>query len=188
MEFSDYNPSESDPKMQTLWLDAKYAEYSAEGSKKSHSVFLIPPNISGPIHIGNALMVALQDIEARYHRAKGESVLWVPGLDHGGYETQVTYERSAEERGITKARHEYRSEQLYTSIEEFVAEHRSTIAQQISSLGASVDWSRLRYTLDEPALAAAHNTFQNLVRDGLVVRKSYMVHYCPHCATVLADI
>lgn len=188
MKFPDYNPKESDQAMQTLWLDAKCAEYKAEGSKKTHSVFLIPPNISGPIHVGNALMVALQDIEARYHRAQGESVLWIPGLDHGGYETQVTYERSAEEKGVTAARHEYRSEDLFPSIEEFVTEHRSTIVQQISSLGASVDWSRLRYTLDDPAIAATNNTFQKLVGDGLVGRKSYMVHYCPHCATVLADI
>lgn len=184
----EYSFKDVEKKVQKQWEESGCFKYEKTSESKPFSMFLIPPNASGPIHVGNALMVAIQDILARHYRAKGTDTLWVPGFDHGGYETQVTFERSLEERGIFTSREEYPSKQLFNRIEDFVEGNKTAITRQIKSLGASVDWSRLRYTLDEESLHSTNKMFGKLVEDTLISRKSYMMNYCTACATVLADI
>lgn len=181
-----YNFKGEEQKIKTLW-ETK-ADFSPQGGngEKTFSMFLVPPNASGPLHVGNALMIAIQDVLARYHRAKGRRTLWVPGTDHGGYETQVTFERELEQAGKDKST--YKRKELIAALAQFVAGHNETIKRQVNALGASVDWSRFRYTLDEDALASTDAMFKRLVADELVYRQSYMVNYCTSCATVLADI
>jgi valyl-tRNA synthetase len=183
-----YDVKKTEKKVTTLWQTQSQKTLLHNGAAKPFSMYLIPPNASGPMHIGNAFMIALQDIIARYHRVKGDHTLWIPSIDHGGYETQVTFEREQEQKGIEKTKEEYRREDLYTSIEAFVAQNVETIIRQINTLGASVDWSRYRFTLDDPSRKTTEDIFAKMVSDRLIYRESYMVHYCTECATVLADI
>ncbi|MDO8482406.1 MAG: class I tRNA ligase family protein [bacterium] len=181
-----YNHKEVEARISQMWEQGNYFISHIDPTKKPFSIFLTPPNASGGMHIGNMLMIAIQDILARYHRAKGKSTLWIPGTDHGGYETQVTFERELEKRG--KNRLEYRKKDLFTEIQHYVEGNNELIKSQIKTMGASVDWSRFRFTMDEESLAAVAETFRKMVSDNLIYRRSYMVNYCASCGTVLADI
>ncbi len=181
-----YNFKEVEPAIANLWEKGTYFTPRVQKGRRPYSMFLVPPNASGQMHVGNALMVAIQDILARFHRAKGEPTLWVPGTDHGGYETQVTFEREREKEGL--GGEEFRRSELFSSIEKFVARNNEAIVRQVKALGASVDWSRFRFTLDAQSLAATEHMFRKMVTDNLVYRSSYMVNYCSSCKTVLADI
>src|SRR3989344_3010696 len=181
-----YNHKEAERRISLMWERDNYFTPKIELSKKPFSIFLVPPNASGAMHIGNALMIAIQDILARFHRAKGDPTLWIPSTDHGGYETQVTFERELEKAG--KDKWKFGSKKLFEAIKHFVEGNNETIKGQIKDLGASVDWSRFRYTMDSESLRSINKTFNKLVADNLIYRRSYMASYCPSCATILADI
>ena len=157
-----------------------------EKGKKPFSMFLNPPNASGPMHIGNALMIAIQDILARYHRASGEPTLWVPSTDHGGYETQVTFEKELEKNGKSKL--DYNKKEFFSAISQFVEKNNHIIKNQVKVLGASVDWSRFRFAWDDKSVLSAQEMFRKMVSDNLIYRRLYMINYCPSCATFLAEI
>ena len=157
-----------------------------DGARKPFSIFLNPPNASGPMHIGNVLIVAIQDILARYHRANAEPTLWIPSTDHGGYETQVTFEKELAKLGKNKA--DYTKKEFFEAINQFVEKNNHIIKNQVKVLGASVDWNRFRFTLDDKSLLAADEMFRKMVFDNLIYRREYMVNYCPSCATFLAEI
>lgn len=179
-----YDFKKIEPAISELWQGSDYAK--PHGSGRPFSMYLIPPNASGPLHVGNALMIAMQDVLARYHRAQGEQTLWIPGTDHGGYETQVTFEQELQAMGRT--RDEFTRRELYGAIEAFVAKNNETIRRQVAQMGASVDWSHERFTLDAHSLAFVERMFRRMVADNLLYRSAYMVNYCSECATVLADI
>ena len=183
-EFYDYKRIE--PKIADLWEKSDVFTARIDPSKKPFSLYLTPPNASGPMHVGNALMVAIQDILARYHRALGEPTLWVPSIDHGGYETQVTFEKKLEAAGDDKSR--YTSAELFGAIKKFVDENSTVIKSQIKRLGASVDWTRFRFTMDETSLKSVAQMFRKMVSQNLIYRRPYMVYYCPSCSTLLSDI
>ena len=182
----NYNHKEVEARICRLWEGNNYFTPQVDHSKKPYSIFLVPPNASGAMHIGNVLMIAIQDILARYHRLKGQPTLWIPSTDHGGYETQVTFERELEKVG--KDRFQYHRNELFTEIEKYVERNNESIKSQIRAMGASVDWTRFRYTLDAISLKAVGQMFRKMVSDKLIYRSSYMVNYCPSCGTVLADI
>lgn len=182
----NYNHQEVERRINFLWERDNYFTPKIDLEKKPFSIFLVPPNASGAMHIGNALMIAIQDILARYHRAKGDPTLWIPSTDHGGYETQVNFEREVEKSGIDRLN--YNSKELFEVIRLFVEDNNQTIKSQIRALGASVDWSRFRFTMDSQSLQSINKTFKKLVADNLIYRRSYMASYCPSCATILADI
>jgi len=181
-----YNFKEVEPQIISLWEKSNYFPPQIDPAKKPFSIFLTPPNASGPMHIGNAFMIAIQDILARYHRAKGDPTLWIPATDHGGYETQVTFEKNLETQGRDKS--EFKKADLYQTVGEFVKKNNVFIKSQIKAMGASVDWSRFRFTMDEESLNSVLGTFKKMVADNLIYRAPYMVHYCPNCATILSDI
>lgn len=181
-----YNHKEVEPRIGKIWGSGKYFTPKIDPAKKPFSIFLVPPNASGGMHIGNMFMIAIQDILARYHRAKGEPTLWIPSTDHGGYETQVTFERELEKEG--KNRLQYRKDELFGKIKKFVEGNNELIKTQIKSAGASVDWTRFRFTMDEVSLRFVDETFKKMVSENLIYRRSYMVNYCSSCGTVLADI
>src|SRR3989338_8320707 len=114
----NYNHKEVEIQVISMWDKANYFTPEINPAKKPFSIFLTPPNASGPMHVGNALMIAVQDILARYHRAKGDSTLWIPATDHGGYETQVTFEKELEKNG--KDRSEFSKQELFELIRQFV--------------------------------------------------------------------
>lgn len=156
---------------------------------KQHNPFTIvlpPPNASGKMHMGNVLMIAIEDLMIRYHRMKGDPTLWIPGTDHAGFETQITYERELKKQG--KSRFEFDRETLYQNIWEFVQKNKSQIEDQIKQMGASVDWSRYTFTLDPHVVSTVYSTFAKMYKEGLVYRDNYMVNYCPKCGTTFADL
>ena len=153
---------------------------------KPFTIVLPPPNASGKMHMGNVLMIAIEDLMIRYHRMKGDPTLWIPGTDHAGFETQVTYERELKKQG--KSRFEFDRETLYQNIWEFVQNNKSVIEGQIKQMGASVDWSRYTFTLDPHVVSTVYETFAKMHKEGLVYRDNYMVNYCPKCGTTFADL
>ncbi|MEY2664317.1 MAG: hypothetical protein RIT04_125 [Candidatus Parcubacteria bacterium] len=182
----DYDHKEIEPRISKIWKESGNFTPQIDSSKKPFSMFLVPPNASGGMHIGNVLMIAIQDMLARHYRAKGRPTLWIPGTDHGGYETQVTFERKLEKEG--KSRFDFRRADFFNEIQKFVESNNSSIKSQIDAMGASVDWTRFRYTMDERALKSATDMFTKMVSDNLIYRRNYMVNYCSSCGTVLADI
>ena len=155
-------------------------------NKKPFTIILPPPNASGGMHTGNVLMIAIEDILIRWHRMKGDPTLWLPGTDHAGTETQITYERELKKEG--KSRFQFDRKTLYKNIQEFVFKNKHFIEDQIRAMGASVDWTRYKFTLDEDVLETVRETFEKLHNEGLVYRDNYMVNYCPVCGTTYADI
>lgn len=181
-----YNHQEVEPRIYKMWEEGGYFTPQIDPAKKPYSIFLTPPNASGGMHIGNVLMIAIQDILARFYRANGRPTLWVPSTDHGGYETQVTFERELEKVG--KSRLDFSRSKLFSEINSFVEKNNELIKTEIRAAGASVDWSRFRYTMDDGSLQTVDETFKKMVRDNLIYRRPYMVNYCASCGTVLADI
>ena len=154
--------------------------------KKPFTIILPPPNASGKMHIGNVLMIAIEDILIRWHRMKGEPALWLPGTDHAGIETQITFERELKKQ--SRSRFNFDRDSLYREIWQFVQNNKKLVEDQIRRMGASVDWSRNRFTLDPEVIKTVCGTFEKLASDNLVYRDDYIVNYCPVCGTTFADI
>lgn len=186
---SRYNPSENEPAIYSLWEKSGYFNPDRlpnSDNRKPYTILLPPPNASGKMHIGNVLMIAIEDLLIRWKRMQGYAALWVPGTDHAGFETQVTFERQLKKEG--KSRFQFDRQTLYNMIWKFVHTNKKDIDNQLKSMGASVDWSRYTFTLDDHVINTVHNTFKKMYDEGLVYRDDYMVNYCPKCGTTFADL
>jgi valyl-tRNA synthetase len=181
-----YNSKEAENKWYSIWEKAGYFKPEINPNGKPYTIVLPPPNASGKMHTGNVLMIAIEDLLIRWHRMKGYAALWVPGTDHAGTETQVTFERELKKQG--KSRFSYSREELYKAIWEFVENNKSSIESQIRQMGASVDWERYTFTLDDAVIKTVHETFKKMNSDGLVYRGDYMVNYCTKCGTTYSDV
>ena len=170
----------------TRWEQGGFFAPDSKAKGKPFTIVLPPPNASGKMHMGNVLMIAIEDLMIRYHRMKGDPTLWIPGTDHAGFETQITYERELKKQG--KSRFEFDRETLYKNIWDFVQGNKSVIEGQIRQMGASVDWSRYTFTLDPHVISTVYETFAKMHKEGLVYRDNYMVNYCPKCGTTFADL
>lgn len=159
-------------------------EINPEG--KPYTIILPPPNASGKMHTGNVLMIAIEDLLIRWKRMQGYAALWVPGTDHAGTETQITFEKALQKEG--KSRFNYSRDELYKEIWDFVQNNKHNIEAQIREMGASVDWDRYKFTLDPDVIKTVHNTFKKMVADDLVYRGDYIVNYCTKCGTTYADV
>jgi valyl-tRNA synthetase len=179
-----YEPSVYETDVYALW--GKTQAFLPRKAGKSYSVVVPPPNANGNLHIGHALTLGLEDIAVRYHRLKGESALLLPGADHAGFETQAVYEKRLAAEG--KSRFDFTREQLYSDMWDFVAENRANFEEQIRRLGASVDWSRYTFTLDEKIVKRAHATFKKMWDEKLIYRGERLVNYCTFHRTGFADI
>lgn len=169
-----------------MWEENGYFKAKRDPEKEPYTIVLPPPNASGKMHIGNVLMIAIEDLLIRWKRMQGYSALWVPGTDHAGFETQIKFEKKLKKEG--RSRFDFDRKTLYKKIWEFVQENKGLIEDQIREMGASVDWSRYTFTLDEDVLQTVLNTFKKLHDDGFVYRDDYMVNYCPVCGTTFADL
>jgi valyl-tRNA synthetase len=145
-----------------------------------------PPNANGNLHLGHALINALQDSLIRYHRMQGKNTIYIPGADHAGFETWVVYERKLEAEG--KTRFDFSREELYQQTWDFVAKNRSNMEIQVRELGASCDWSKQVFTLDKNVVEVAYRTFKKMWGDGLIYRGERLVNYCTKHDTSFADI
>jgi valyl-tRNA synthetase len=181
-----YEPQQYEPEIYTLWETSKAFAPRGEGEKGYFSLVLPPPNANGNLHVGHALVVAVEDVMARYHRLKGEKTSFLPGADHAGFETWVVYEKQLEKEG--KTRFDFSREELYTQVWDFVEAHRGNMEIQLRELGASLDWDHHTFTLDAKVVNRAYKTFKKLWDDGLVYRGKRLVNYCTKHHTAFADI
>lgn len=180
-----YEPHEYESTIYDLWEQSGAFEPNPKG-KGNYCIVLPPPNANAKLHVGHTLVMGIQDILIRYHRMKGERVLWAPGADHAGFETQVVYEKHLAKQG--KSRFDFTREELYEQIKVFVGQNRQEFDKIFRTLGASVDWQRFTFTLDQNVVDTAYNTFKKMWDDGLIYRGERLVNYCTQHRTGFADI
>lgn len=181
-----YDPSEYESDIYALWEKSEAFTPTHRGSKESFSIVVPPPNANGNLHLGHGLTLGLEDIAVRYHRMKGEASLLLPGADHAGFETQSVYEKELQKQG--KSRFDLSREELYEQIWDFVGQNKDNYESQFRRLGASVDWSRYTYTLDDKVVRRAYDTFKKMWNEKLIYRGERLVNYCTQHRTGFADI
>ena len=180
-----YEPSQYEDVIYQLW-EKSGAFVPTEDGKENYSIVMPPPNANGNLHLGHALTVAIQDTLIRYHRMRGFNTLYLPGADHAGFETWVVYEKKLNELG--KTRFDFTREELFEQVWKFVDENKGNMLTQTRQLGASADWSRFTFTLDEKIVKTTYKTFKRLWDDKLVYRGERLVNYCTTHRTSFADI
>ena len=182
-----YNPKEIEQQWYTYWEEKGYFHEEVDTKKEPFSIVLPPPNVTGQLHMGHALDNTLQDILIRTKRMQGYNVLWMPGTDHAGIATQVKVEENIM-KTEGKSRHDLGREEFLKRVWEWKQEYGNTIVKQIRSLGASCDWTRERFTLDEGYHEAVLKVFVELYEKGLIYRGERITNWCPNCLTALSDI
>ena len=155
-------------------------------SQDAYTIVIPPPNVTGSLHMGHALNNTLQDIMIRYNRMLGKDTLWQPGTDHAGIATQMVVERQMEAEGLT--RHDLGREKFIERVWEWKAESGGTITRQLRRLGASCDWSRERFTMDEGLSKAVQKVFVELHKAGLIYRDKRLVNWDPMLHTAISDL
>ena len=168
------------------WVEGGYFTPVIDRSKKPFVVIMPPPNVTGELHMGHALTAALEDLMVRWHRMKGEPTLFLPGSDHAGIATQVVVERMIASDGIS--RHDLGRQKFVERVWDWVERYGSRIDEQLERLGASCDWTRKAFTLDEGPSRAVRTTFVNLYKKRLIYRGERMTNWCPRCRTALSDL
>jgi valyl-tRNA synthetase len=181
-----YDPSGVESRWYAEWERRGYFEANAGDAGRPYCIVIPPPNVTGSLHLGHALDNTLQDVLIRYKRMDGYNALWVPGTDHAGIATQYVMERQLAAEGKTK--HDIGREAFLDRMWRWKEESRGTIISQLKRLGASCDWRRERFTMDEGLSRAVRETFVRLYEEGLVYQDDYIVNWCPRCQTVLADL
>jgi len=188
-----YNSKETESRIYSAWEKSGFfnpdncveAGHTAKDAK-SFTIIMPPTNANGSLHAGHGLVMTVEDIITRYKRMSGYKTLWLPGLDHAGFETQVVYEKKLEKEG--KSRFDFERKQLYEDILKFTLENSANIKSQIRSTGASCDWSREKFTLDEDIIKIVYQTFKKLEDDKLLYRGKRIISWCPKHQTSFADI
>ena len=183
-----YQPQESEGAMYELWEKSGFFNPDNLPGDRTEpfTIIMPPPNANGSLHAGHALFVTLEDIMIRYNRMRGKKALWVPGADHAGFETQVVYEKRLEKEG--RSRFDLKPDELYKEIYNFTIANKSFMENQLRQLGASCDWSREVFTLDEKVIDTVYDTFQKLWDDKLLYRGSRIVNWCPKHQTSLSNL
>lgn len=181
-----YEPGKYEEDIYALWEKSGAFEPKNRGSSDTYSIVMPPPNANANLHIGYELTAALEDIPVRYHRMKGEATLLLPGADHAGFETQVVYEKHLAKEG--KSRFDFTREELYQQVWDFVALNRDNFEKQLRRMGASCDWTRFTFTLDDKIVNRAFATFKKMWDDGLIYRGERLVNFCTFHGTAFADI
>ena len=181
-----YEPGQYEADIYTLWEQSGAFVPKNRGNSGNFAMVFPLPNANGNLHLGHALTNAIYDVETRYHRMKGEASLYLPGADHAGFETQVVYEKQLAKDG--KSRFDLSRDELYRQVYDFVQANKSNFEDQFRRLGASCDWSRYVFTLDDKIVARAYATFKQLWDDGLVYRGERLVNFCTFHGTGFADI
>ncbi|MBI4115132.1 MAG: valine--tRNA ligase [Candidatus Omnitrophica bacterium] len=180
-----YNPHEVEKKWYELWESKGFFTPKIDSKKKPYVIVIPPPNVTGILHMGHALNNTIQDILIRWHRMKGEPTLWVPGTDHAGIATQNVVEKKLAKEG--KTRQQLGREKFIEEVWKWKEEHGSTITHQLRRLGASCDWTRERFTMDEGLSKAVREAFTKLHKKGLIYQGNYIINWCPRCQTALSD-
>ena len=181
-----YDPVPIEDKWYSRWIEEGVFKGDAVSDKPSYSIVIPPPNVTGSLHLGHALDNTLQDILSRTKRMQGFNVLWMPGTDHAGIATQNVVERALQAEG--KSRHDFGREAFVERVWQWKEEYGSRIIGQLKKLGASCDWDRERFTMDEGLSRAVKKVFVELYNKDLIYRGKYLINWCPRCLTALSDL
>jgi len=181
-----YEPAEIEQRLYATWEREGYFTPELDASCPRFSIVIPPPNVTGRLHIGHALVNTLQDIVVRWKRMSGFNTLWLPGTDHAGIATQMVVDRDLQRQGIS--RFDLGREKFVEKVWEWKEKYGGEIIDQLKRLGASCDWARLRFTLDEGLSRAVRTVFVSLYDDGLIYRDLAMVNWCPFCRTAISDV
>ena len=182
-----YNPEQIEAKYRSLWEDKNhFSSDSNSTSKNAYCIMLPPPNVTGSLHMGHAFQHTIMDVLTRYHRGKGEQTLWQPGTDHAGIATQMVVERQLAAQDMT--RHDVGRDKFIDKIWNWKQQSGGTITTQMRRLGASVDWERERFTMDEGLSDAVHKVFIQLYNEGLIYRGKRLVNWDPVLHTAVSDL
>lgn len=181
-----YEPDRYEEDIYDLWEKSESFVARAAKPEDSFSTIMPPPNANANLHIGHALDIAIKDTIVRHQRMKGKSALFLPGADHAGFETWVVFEKQLNKEG--KSRFDYNREELYQMVWDFVAKNKDVATNQFRKLGASVDWNRFTFSLDEKVVKTAYATFKKLWDEGYVYRGERLVNFCTFHGTAFADI
>lgn len=183
-----YEPKGIEEKWYKKWEEGGFfsPEVNSAPSAEPFSIVIPPPNVTGSLHMGHALDNTLQDILARYKRMRGFRVLWLPGTDHAGIATQNVVEKSLLKDGVKKE--DLGREEFLKKVWEWKEQYGGNITRQLRRLGASCDWSRERFTMDEGLSRAVRKAFVSLYKEGLIYKGKRMVNWCPRCTTAISDI
>lgn len=188
-----YDPQATEDRVYELWEKSGFFNPDEVIKKdiikqdaKSFTIIMPPTNANGSLHAGHGLVMTIEDIMIRYKRMSGFRTLWLPGLDHAGFETQVVYEKVLEKQG--RSRFDLQPKELYNEILDFTLKNSSLIKSQIKKIGASCDWSREKFTLDSDIVKTVHQTFKKLSDDNLLYRGKKIISWCPKHQTSFSDL
>ncbi|GFP18673.1 valyl-tRNA synthetase [Candidatus Hakubella thermalkaliphila] len=181
-----YKPAEVEKKIYSFWEEKRLFHAEVDSSREPFVIVIPPPNVTGSLHMGHALNNVLQDIIIRYKRMKGLNACWIPGTDHAGIATQNVVEKELMAEGLT--RQQLGREKFLERVWAWKEKYGNRIIDQLKALGASADWERQRFTMDEGCSRAVRTFFVKLYQDGLIYRGDYMINWCPRCHTALSDI
>ena len=182
----NYNPNEIEEKIYEKWESDGDFIPDMRSDKEAFSIVIPPPNVTGVLHMGHALDNTLQDILIRYNRMLGKKVLWQPGTDHAGIATQMVVERNLAKEGLT--RHDLGREKFIERVWEWKKQSGGTICRQLRRLGASCDWSRERFTMDEGLSHAVRKIFVSMYKDGLIYKAKKLINWDPALETAVSDL
>jgi len=181
-----YEPREVEERWYAYWERERLFAADPHEGGKPYSIVIPPPNVTGVLHMGHALNNTLQDILCRFHRHRGDNVLWMPGTDHAGIATQNVVEKQLATEGLD--RHALGREQFVRRVWQWRKQYGGAIIHQLKRLGASCDWDRERFTMDQGLSLAVRKVFVDLFHQGLIYRGDYIINWCPRCLTALADL
>ncbi len=183
---TQYAPLEVEERLYQWWESSGFFEPAGDESKQCFVISMPPPNVTGKLHMGHAMFVALEDIMARFHRMRGHPTLWLPGTDHAGIATQMLVERQLVAEGTSRTA--VGRDAFLERVWGWKAEKGGQITGQIRRLGASCDWSREKFTLEPELCEAVAEAFVNLHEKGLIYRGEYMVNWSPSLGTAVSDL
>jgi valyl-tRNA synthetase len=181
-----YEPGATEDRVYRFWESKGYFKGRPDPDKQPFSIVMPPPNVTGELHIGHALTDTVEDILIRWHRMLGDPTVWIPGVDHAGIATQTAVERMLAKEGIS--RHDLGREEFEKKVWEWVGRYRPIISNQHRRLGASADWSREVFTLDDGPQSAVRTVFKKMFDDGLIYRGERLINWCPRCLSALSDL
>ena len=180
-----YEPKEVESRVYKMWEDGRYFHAEKKEGRKPFTIVMPPPNVTGQLHMGHAMDATLQDILIRYKRMQGYNALWIPGVDHAGIATQIKVEEELRKEGLT--RYDLGREKFLERVWDWKHKYGNRIVEQQKKLGASCDWERARFTMDEGCSKAVREVFVSLYEKGLIYKGSRIINWCPHCVTALSD-
>ncbi|HYX92103.1 MAG TPA: valine--tRNA ligase, partial [Myxococcaceae bacterium] len=182
-----YDPTDVEPRWYGFWTERDYFRADPSSAKPPYSIVLPPPNVTGSLHLGHALTATLQDILIRWKRMSGHECLWLPGMDHAGIATQMVVERELQ-KSEGKSRHDLGRTAFLERVWQWKEKYGARIGEQHKVLGASLDWSRERFTMDPGLSPAVREVFVRLYEEGLIYRAQRLINWCPSCRTALSDL